>query len=137
MPTPCIAKLLPIREMIHLKSLVMSILNSFKIYYIQQGHPPFAFGPLEFEDKSLERAMEELKITSQEVAFFCFLSTFSNFNQCSVVTYLVGIHQYSFKHEKKRLENKIMFCLNPDVGKAIDRGGCLVGHRFIYMLLDW
>ena len=79
------------------------------------------------------------RISRQEVAmfFFCFLTTFNSFNHYSMVVYPVGIHQDYFKRGKESLENKILFCLNPNFDHSIGRGGCIVGQSFVYALLDW
>ncbi len=127
MPDPCIAMFPPIAEMIYLKTLAVSILNSFNSYRLQLGHLPFACGSLEFENRSLERAREIFKTSHQEVAMFHFLKTFNSFNHYSMVAYPVGIHQDYFKHGKESLENKILFCLNPNFHHSIGRGGCIVG----------
>ena len=41
------------------------------------------------------------------------------------------------EHGKESLENKVLFCLNPNFGKSVGRGGCLVGRSYVYALLDW
>ena len=41
-----------------------------------------------------------------------------------------------FCHGKESLENKILFCLNPNIGSGVGRGGCLVVSLYVYCLLD-
>ena len=100
----------PIAEMIYLKTLAVSILNFFNSNRIQLGHQPVACAIFKFESRSLERAREEFKKSSQENAMFCFLTTFNSFNHDSMVAYPVGIHQDYFKPGKESLRNKILFC---------------------------
>ena len=137
MPDACIAMFPPIAEMIYLKTLVVSILNSLNSYHLQLGQLPVAWGPLEFENKSLERARHVYKTSGHEEAMVCFLNTIKSFNHYSMMAYPVGIHQDYFKHGKESLENKILLCLNPNVHHSIGRGGCIVGRSFVYALLDW
>ena len=54
-----------------------------------------------------------------------------------MVAYLVGIHCDHFCCGKEHVENKILFCLNPNIGSGVGRGGCLVGNSYVYCLLDW
>ena len=83
-------------------------------------HLPVECGPLEFENRSLERVWEKFKTSSQEVAIIYFITTFNSFNHYSIVAYPVGIHQDYFKHRKESLENKILLCFNPNFDHSID-----------------
>ena len=137
MSTPCIAKYPPIAEMIYLKSLAICILNSFNTHLTKNGKEPIARGPLQFENVSLEEARKKYLQANGEEAMFRFLETFNSFNHYSMVAYPVGLHKDHFKHGKESLENKVLFCLNPNFGKSVGRGGCLVGRSYVYALLDW
>ncbi len=137
MPASCIAKFPPIAEMIYLKSFAICILNSLNTKRMKHGKQAIAGGPLLFENESLEKARKEYRSADQETAMFCFLEKFNGFNHYSMVAYPVGLHKDHFKHGKESLENKILFCLNPNFGESIGRGGCLVGRCYVYALLDW
>jgi hypothetical protein len=137
MSTPCIAKYPPIAEMIYLKSLAICILNSFNTHLTKNGKEPIARGPLQFENVSLEEARKKYLQANGEEVMFPFLETFNSFNHYSMVAYPVGLHKDHFKHGKESLENKVLFCLNPNFGKSVGRGGCLVGRSYVYALLDW
>jgi hypothetical protein len=104
---------------------------------MKHGKPQIARGPLQFENDSLAKARKEYRMANQEKAMFCFLDTFNSFNHYSMVAYPVGLHKDHFKHGKESLENKLLFCLNPNFGKSTGRGGCLVGRSYVYALLDW
>ena len=137
MPAPCFAKFPPIAEMIYLKTVAICILNSFNSQHLKDGKHAIACGPLQFENDSLAKARKEYRSANQEKAMFCFLDKFNSFNHYSMVAYPVGLHKDHFKHGKESLENKILFCLNPNFGESIGRGGCLVGCSYVYALLDW
>ena len=49
----------------------------------------------------------------------------------------MGMYFDNFRHGKESLENKILFCLNPNLGHGVGRGGCLVGKTYVYGLFDW
>lgn len=114
MPNPCIAKFPPIAKMINLKSHSICILNAYNYHRIKLRIPPIASGPLKFENRSLVQAKKEYSISNKEEAMLQFLSTFNSFKHYSMVAYPVGLHQDHFKHGKESLENKIVFCFNPN-----------------------
>ena len=101
---------------------------------MKQGKQAIAGGPLLFENESLAKAQKEYRSADQETALFCFLEKFNSFNHYSMVAYPVGLHKDHFKHGKESLENKILFCLNPNFGKSTGRGGCLVGRSYVQFL---
>jgi len=137
MPDSCIAKYPPIAEMIYLKAFSISFLVSLNRYFHDCGEPAVAAGPLKFELVSLEHARKVFNSSPPEEAMYGFLCCFNSFNHYSMVAYPVGMHCDHFRHRKESLENKILFCLNPNIGSGVGRGGCLVGSSYVYCLLDW
>ena len=99
--------------------LSVSILNAFNRLCDEIGHRPVACGPLTYENESLSVARDEFKESPREEAMYRFLSKFNTFNHYSMAAYPVGAHYDHFKHGKESLENKILFCLNPNFGKSI------------------
>jgi hypothetical protein len=93
-------------------------------------------GPLKYELVSLEQARKVFKESLPEEALYRLLSC-NSFNHDSMVAYLVGMHYDHFHHGKESFENKILFCLNPNIASGVGRGVCLVGDSYVYCLLDW
>jgi hypothetical protein len=137
MPDSCIAMFPPVAEMIYLKAFSISVLVSLNRYFHDRGEPAVATGPLKFELVSLEHARKVFSNSPPEEAMFHFLCCFNSFNHYSMVAYPVGMHCDHFRHGKESLENKLLFCLNPNIGSGVGRGGCLVGSSYVYCLLDW
>lgn len=137
MPNYCIASFPPVAEMIYLKTLSILILNALNEFWAEAGLRPVANGPLKYENESLTIAREAFKQSPKDVAMYHFLSKFNSFNHYSMVAYPVGLNYDHFKHGKQSLENKRLFCLNPNLRTSIGRGGCIVGKSFVYALLDW
>ena len=137
MTDTCIAKFPPIAEMIYLKTFSISVLVSLNKHRLDRKEPAVASGPLKYEIESLEQARKVFKESPPEVAMHKFLSCFNSFNHYSMVAYPVWMHCDHFQQRKESLENKILFCLNPNIAKGVGRGGCLVGNSYVYCLLDW
>jgi hypothetical protein len=102
--------------------------------------PPFgllveadALCPLKYELASLEQAMKVFKESHPEEALYRFLSCFNSFNHYSMVAYPVRMHCDHFHCGKESLENKILFCLNPNIASVAGRGGCLVCNSNVYL----
>ena len=130
MTDTCIAKFPPIAEMIYLKTFSISVLVSLNKLRLERKHPAVALGPLKYEIVSLEQARKVFKESPPEEAMFMFLSCFNSFNHYSMVAYPAGMHCDHFHRRKESLENKMLFCLNPNFAKGVGRGGCLVGNSY-------
>jgi hypothetical protein len=137
MSDTCIAKFPPIAEMIYLKTFALSVLVSLNTHRRNRKEHPVAMGPLKYELASLEQARNVFKESDPGVAMYMFLRCFNSFNHYSMVAYPVGMHYDFFHRGKESLENKILFCLNPNFARGFGRGGCLVGRSYVYGLLDW
>jgi hypothetical protein len=139
MTDTCIAKFPPIAEMIYLKTFSISVLVSLNRHRLKRKEPAVAMGPLQYELVSLEKSRKVFKQSDPDVALYMFLSCFNSFNHYSMVAYPVGMHCDHFHKRKESLENKILFCLNPNTNNArgFGRGGCLVGNSYVFCLLDW
>jgi hypothetical protein len=137
MTDTCIAKFPPIAEMIYLKTFALSVLVSLNSHRQNRMEPAVAMGPLKYELASLEQARNVFKESDPGVAMYMFLRCFNSFNHYSMVAYPVGMHYDYFHRGKESLENKILFCLNPNFARGFGRGGCLVGSSYVYGLLDW
>ena len=137
MPDSCIAMFPPVAEMIYLKAFSVSVLVSLNRYFHDCDEAEVATGPLKFELVSLEHARRVFNNSPPEKAMYRFLCCFNSFNHYSMVAYPVGMHCDHFHDGKERLENKILFCLNPSIGSGVGRGGCLVGSSYVYCLLHW
>jgi hypothetical protein len=137
MPNSCISMFPPIAEMIYLKAFSVSVIVSLNNYFQDCNKQPVATGPLKFELASLESARTVFKNSHPDEAMYNFLCSFNSFNHYSMVAYPVGMHYDHFRHGKESLENKMLFCLKPNFGGGVGRGGCLVGTSYVYGLLDW
>ena len=137
MKDTCIAKFPPIAEMIYLKTFALSVLVSLNRHRLNRKETAVALGPLKYELVSLEKARNVFKQSDPGVALYMFLRCFNSFNHFSMVAYPVGMHCDHFHRGKESLENKILFCLNPNKARVFGRGGCLVGSSYVYALLDW
>jgi len=137
MTDTCIAKFPPIAEMIYLKTFSLSVLVSLNRHRLNRKEPAVAMGPLKYELVSLEQARNVFEQSDPGVALHMFLSHFNSFNHYSMVAYPIGMHCDHSHQRKESLENKILFCLNPNFARGFGRGGCLVGNSYVYCLLDW
>ena len=137
MPDSCISMFPPIAEMIYLKAFSVSVIVSLNNYFQECNKPSVATGLLKFELASLESARKVFNKSHRDEAMYSFLCCFNSFNHYSMVAYPVGMHCDHFRHGKESLENKMLFCLKPNVGSSVGRGGCLVGSSYVYCLLDW
>ena len=127
----------PIAEMIYLKTFSISVLVSLNRHRLDRNEPAVATGPLKYEVVSLKQARKVFKESHPEEAMYRFLTCFNSFNHYSMVAYPVGMNCDHFHHKKESLENKILFCLNPNIASGVGRDGCIVANSHVYCLLDW
>ena len=80
-------------------------------------------------------ARDEFKESPREKQ--CTIFYPSSIASTTTVAWLILLVHIMITSNIEKKACRIFFCLNPNFGKSIGQGGCMVGKSFVYALLDW